>query len=191
VNGDDVTPVPSKDVPLHLYLSRQIVVDQFEAILYRPSFPACLKHSNINVMVHLLMAQGSHHLYLSVLGMPGMTAYTGLLQIGQPQSGETVVVSAVKYVVFCLPPAIPTTFAPLILAICPTTEPTAPDLTDELGFDAAIDYKQDDFAQQLEAAVPDGIDVYFENVGGAISDEVYYMLKLHHIPERVQIDLSV
>ncbi|RRJ18957.1 NADP-dependent oxidoreductase, partial [Pseudomonas aeruginosa] len=46
-------------------------------------------------------------------------------------------------------------------------------LTDELGFDAAIDYKQDDFTQQLEAAVPDGIDVYFENVGGAISDEVF------------------
>ena len=56
-------------------------------------------------------------------------------------------------------------------------------LTDELGFDAAIDYKQDDFAQQLEAAVPDGIDVYFENVGGAISDEVFkYLNRFARVP---------
>lgn len=124
VNGDDVTPVPSKDVPLHLYLS--------------------------------------------VLGMPGMTAYTGLLQIGQPQSGETVVVSAASGAVGSVVGQIAKIKGAKVVGIAGGKQKTAY-LTDELGFDAAIDYKQDDFAQQLEAAVPDGIDVYFENVGGAIS----------------------
>lgn len=122
VNGDDVTPVPSKDVPLHLYLS--------------------------------------------VLGMPGMTAYTGLLQIGQPKSGETVVVSAASGAVGSVVGQIAKIKGAKVVGIAGGKQKTAY-LTDELGFDAAIDYKQDDFTQQLEAAVPDGIDVYFENVGGA------------------------
>jgi len=131
VNGDDVTPVPSKDVPLHLYLS--------------------------------------------VLGMPGMTAYTGLLQIGQPQSGETVVVSAASGAVGSVVGQIAKIKGAKVVGIAGGKQKTTY-LTDELGFDAAIDYKQNDFAQQLEAAVPDGIDVYFENVGGAISDEVFKYL---------------
>ncbi|EKO0831376.1 NADP-dependent oxidoreductase [Staphylococcus pseudintermedius] len=96
------------------------------------------------------------YLYLSVLGMPGMTAYTGLLQIGKPKANETVVVSAASGAV----------------GIAGGEKKTAY-LTNELGFDAAIDYKSSDFATQLEAAVPDGVDVYFENVGGAVSDEVF------------------
>ena len=105
VNGDDVTPVPSKDVPLHLYLS--------------------------------------------VLGMPGMTAYTGLLQIGQPQSGETVVVSAASGAVGSVVGQIAKIKGAKVVGIAGGKQKTAY-LTDELGFDATIDYKQDDFAQQLE-----------------------------------------
>lgn len=138
VNGDDVTPVPSKDVPLHLYLS--------------------------------------------VLGMLGMTAYTGLLQIGQPQSGETVVVSAASGAVGSVVGQIAKIKGAKVVGIAGGKQKTTY-LTDELGFDAAIDYKQDDFAQQLEAAVPDGIDVYFENVGGAISDEVFkYLNRFARVP---------
>lgn len=122
------------------------------------------------------------HLYLSVLGMPGMTAYTGLLQIGQPQSGETVVVSAASGAVGSVVGQIAKIKGAKVVGIAGGKQKTTY-LTDELGFDAAIDYKQDDFAQQLEAAVPDGIDVYFENVGGAISDEVFkYLNRFARVP---------
>ena len=100
--------------------------------------------------------------------MPGMTAYTGLLQIGQPKSGETVVVSAASGAVGSVVGQIAKIKGAKVVGIAGGKQKTTY-LTDELGFDAAIDYKQDDFAQQLEASVPDGIDVYFENVGGAIS----------------------
>ncbi|MCV7477435.1 zinc-binding dehydrogenase [Staphylococcus warneri] len=95
-----------------------------------------------------------------------MTAYTGLLQIGQPKSGETVVVSAASGAVGSVVGQIAKIKGAKVVGIAGGKQKTAY-LTDELGFDAAIDYKQDDFTQQLEAAVPDGIDVYFENVGGA------------------------
>lgn len=112
------------------------------------------------------------YLYLSVLGMPGMTAYTGLLQIGKPQANETVVVSAASGAVGSVVGQIAKIKGARVVGIAGGEKKTAY-LTNELGFDAAIDYKSSDFATQLEAAVPDGVDVYFENVGGAVSDEVF------------------
>ena len=113
------------------------------------------------------------HLYLSVLGMPGMTAYTGLLQMVSHNLARRLS-SAASGAVGSVVGQIAKIKGAKVVGIAGGKQKTY--LTDELGFDAAIDYKQDDFAQQLEAAVPDGIDVYFENVGGAISDEVFKYL---------------
>lgn len=122
------------------------------------------------------------YLYLSVLGMPGMTAYTGLLQIGKPQEGETVVVSAASGAVGSVVGQIAKIKGARVVGIAGGEKKTSY-LKDVLGFDAVIDYKRDDFTQQLKSAVPDGIDVYFENVGGEVSDEVFkYLNKFARIP---------
>ncbi|MDU9292364.1 NADP-dependent oxidoreductase [Staphylococcus coagulans] len=112
------------------------------------------------------------YLYLSVLGMPGMTAYTGLLEIGKPKQGETVVVSAASGAVGSVVGQIAKIKGARVVGIAGGDEKTSY-LTDTLGLDVAVDYKRDDFAEKLEQAVPDGIDVYYENVGGALSDEVF------------------
>ncbi len=112
------------------------------------------------------------YLYLSVLGMPGMTAYTGLLEIGKPKQGETVVVSAASGAVGSVVGQIAKIKGARVVGIAGGDEKTSY-LTDTLGFDVVVDYKRDDFAEKLEQAVPDGIDVYYENVGGALSDEVF------------------
>ncbi|MEP9852374.1 NADP-dependent oxidoreductase [Staphylococcus aureus] len=111
------------------------------------------------------------HLYLSVLGMPGQTAYHGLLKIGQPQEGETVVVSAASGAVGSVVGQIAKLKGAYVVGIAGGPE-KAKYLTDELNFDVSIDYKVDDFSEQLASALPNGVDVYYENVGGAIGDEV-------------------
>ncbi len=109
--------------------------------------------------------------YLGVLGMPGMTAYFGLLNTGQPQAGETVVVSGAAGAVGTVVGQIAKIKGCRVVGIA-----GGPDkcryLEQELGFDAAVDYRADDFAAQLKAACPKGIDVYFDNVGGDILDLV-------------------
>ena len=112
---------------------------------------------------------------LGVLGMPGMTAYTGLLNIGRPKSGETVVVAAASGPVGSLVGQIARLKGARAVGIA-----GGPDkcryLTDELGFDAAVDHRGSDLPQALAAACPDGIDVYFENVGGAVFEAVLPLL---------------
>lgn len=112
------------------------------------------------------------HLYLSVLGMPGQTAYHGLLKIGKPQAGETVVVSAASGAVGSVVGQIAKIKGARVVGIAGGEEKTDY-LTSTLGFDAAVDYKDDNYPQLLEETVPDGVDVYFENVGGPVSDEVF------------------
>ncbi|MBF9233317.1 NADP-dependent oxidoreductase [Microvirga alba] len=112
---------------------------------------------------------------LGVLGMPGMTAYTGLLNIGQPKSGETVVVAAAAGPVGSLVGQIAKLKGCRAVGIA-----GGPDkcryLVEELGFDAAIDHYAADMPDKLRAACPKGIDVYFENVGGAVWDAVFPLL---------------
>lgn len=108
---------------------------------------------------------------LGVLGMPGFTAYSGLLTIGDPKPGETVVVAAALGPVGSAVGQIARIKGARAVGIAGGAEKVA-HLTDEFGFDAAIDHRADDFADQLAAATPDGIDVYFENVGGAVFDAV-------------------
>jgi NADPH-dependent curcumin reductase CurA len=107
-----------------------------------------------------------------VLGMPGMTAYFGLLDVGQPKPGETVVVSAASGAVGQVVGQIARIMGCRVVGIAGGPKKCA-FVTDELGFDACLDYKAGkDLDAALRAACPNGIDVYFDNVGGTISDAV-------------------
>jgi len=112
---------------------------------------------------------------LGVLGMPGMTAYTGLLTIGAPKPGETLVVAAAAGPVGSLVGQIGKIKGCRVVGIAGGAAKCR-FLTDELGFDAAIDHRSADMASLLAAACPDGIDVYFENVGGAVWQAVFPLL---------------
>ncbi len=109
--------------------------------------------------------------YLSVLGMTGMTAYFGLLDTGQPKPGETVVVSAAAGAVGAVVGQIAKIKGCRVVGIAGGAEKCSY-IVDELGFDAAIDYKSnsEEVKQSLRKQCPKGIDVYFDNVGGAILD---------------------
>jgi hypothetical protein len=104
---------------------------------------------------------------LGVLGMPGMTAYVGLLDIGQPKPGDTVVVSAASGAVGAVVGQIAKIKGCRAVGIAGGKD-KCEYVVNELGFDACIDYKRDDFPAKLQAACPKGVDVYFENVGGAV-----------------------
>ena len=112
---------------------------------------------------------------LGVLGMPGMTAYAGLLEIGKPRGGETVVVSAASGAVGSVVGQIAKVKGARAVGIA-----GGPDkckyVKEELGFDDCIDHRAPDFAEKLKAACPKGIDVYFENVGGAVFEAVFPLL---------------
>jgi hypothetical protein len=119
---------------------------------------------------------------LGVLGMPGFTAYGGLRVIGKPAPGETVVVAAASGPVGSLVGQLAKIAGARAVGIAGGPEKCAY-VKDELRFDAAIDHKGADFAAQLAAACPDGIDVYFENVGGAIWQAVLPLLnKFARVP---------
>ena len=119
------------------------------------------------------MAQPS--LALGVLGMPGFTAYMGLLDIGQPKSGETVVVAAASGAVGSVVGQIARIKGCRIVGIAGGIEKCRY-VIDELGFDDCIDHHAADFPERLAAACVDGIDVYFESVGGAVFDAVLPLL---------------
>jgi len=112
---------------------------------------------------------------LGVLGMPGFTAYGGLHVIGKPKPGETVVVAAASGPVGSLVGQLARIAGARAVGIAGGPEKCAY-VKGELGFDAAVDHKAPDFATQLSAACPKGIDVYFENVGGAVWQAVLPLL---------------
>ncbi len=115
---------------------------------------------------------------LGVLGMPGLTAYFGLLEIGRPEAGETVVVSAAAGAVGAAVGQIAKIRGCRAVGIA-GTDAKVDYVTRELGFDAGINYQTtDDLGAALAAACPDGIDVYFDNVGGATTDTVLQQINL-------------
>jgi NADPH-dependent curcumin reductase CurA len=119
---------------------------------------------------------------LGVLGMPGFTAYGGLRVIGKPAPGETVVVAAASGPVGSLVGQLAKMAGARAVGIAGGPEKCAY-VKDELGFDAAVDHKGVDFAARLKSACPDGIDVYFENVGGAVWQAVLPLLnKFARVP---------
>jgi NADPH-dependent curcumin reductase len=107
--------------------------------------------------------------HLGTLGMPGMTAYFGLLEIGKPKEGDTVVVSGAAGAVGSVVGQIARIKGCRAVGIAGGEEKCR-HIVDELGFDAAIDYKAENVYQALRRHCPDGIDVYFDNVGGEILD---------------------
>lgn len=109
---------------------------------------------------------------LHVLGMPGLTAYFGLLYIGQPKEGETVVISGASGAVGSIVGQIAKLKGCRVVGIAGADDKCS-FLTEELGFDAAINYKTtENLRKALKEACPNGVDVYFDNVGGAVSDAV-------------------
>ncbi len=112
---------------------------------------------------------------LGVLGMPGLTAWAGLTRIGQPKAGETLVVAGASGPVGATVGQIGRILGLRVVGIAGGPEKCA-HVVDALGFDDCIDYKSEGFAQALEKAVPGGIDIYFENVGGAVFDAVMPLL---------------
>jgi NADPH-dependent curcumin reductase CurA len=115
--------------------------------------------------------------YLGVLGMTGLTAWVGMRDIGKPQPGETVVVSAAAGAVGSVAGQIAKLEGARVVGIAGGPEKCAL-LTERLGFAAAVDYKAPDWHDQLVAATPDGIDVDFENVGGEVMDAILARLNL-------------
>jgi NADPH-dependent curcumin reductase CurA len=115
--------------------------------------------------------------YLSVLGMPGLTAYFGLLDVGQPKAGETVVVSGAAGAVGQVAGQIAKLKGCRVVGIAGGTDKCRW-VVDDLGFDAAIDYKAEPVGKALRQHCPKGIDVYFDNVGGDILDAALGALAL-------------
>jgi NADPH-dependent curcumin reductase CurA len=113
--------------------------------------------------------------YLGTLGMPGMTAYFGLLDVGQAKSGETVVVSGAAGAVGMVTGQIGKIKGCRVVGIAGGPEKCRY-LVQELGFDVAIDYKGEDIKKALKQHCPKGVDVYFDNVGGEILDAVLTQL---------------
>lgn len=114
---------------------------------------------------------------LSVFGITGLTAYFGLMEIGQPQAGETVVLSGAAGATGSVAGQIAKLQGCRVVGLAGTDEKCAW-LTHELGFDAAINYRTQDVTAALKNACPDGIDVYFDNVGGETLEIVINQLAL-------------
>src|SRR4029079_10611959 len=112
---------------------------------------------------------------LGVLGMPGLTAYTGLTNIGQPQSGETLVVSAASGAVGSVVGQIGRIKGCRVVGIAGGAAKCRY-VQEELAFDVCLDHHEPNLAERLQAACPRGIDVYFENVGGQVLEAVLPLL---------------
>jgi len=116
--------------------------------------------------------------FLGVLGVTGITAYFGMMEIAKPQKGETLVVSAAAGATGSIAGQIGRIHGCRVVGIAGGAE-KCKWLTDDLGFDAAVDYKQPDWKEKLAAATPKGVDINFENVGGEIMHAVIDGMNLH------------
>jgi len=116
--------------------------------------------------------------FLGTLGMPGFTAYFGLLRIGEPKAGETVLVSGAAGAVGSIVGQIAKIKGCRVVGIAGGPE-KCDYIINELGFDAAIDYKAGSLRADMKRTCPDGIDVYFDNVGGEILDTALTRLNMH------------
>lgn len=115
---------------------------------------------------------------LCVLALPGMTAYQGLMNIGKPKAGETLVVSGAAGSVGSMVGQIAKAEGLTVIGTAGSDE-KCQWLTEELGFDAAINYKSDTLLEELKAAAPNGVDLYFENTGGAVQHAVFELMNAH------------
>ena len=134
-------------------------------------------HAAIQSKIVRKIARGTHPIttQLGVLGMPGFTAYGGLKEIGKPKKGETVVVAAASGPVGSLVGQLAKLDGARAVGIAGGPEKCAY-VKNELQFDASVDHRSPNFRQALKAACPDGIDVYYENVSGAVWQAVLPLL---------------
>jgi NADPH-dependent curcumin reductase len=116
--------------------------------------------------------------FLGVLGFTGLTAYFGMMEIAKPEKGETLVVSAAAGATGSIAGQIGKIHGCRVVGIAGGDD-KCKWLTDDLGFDAAVNYKRPDWKEQLAAATPKGIDIDFENVGGEIMQAVLNRMNLH------------
>ena len=117
--------------------------------------------------------------FIGVLGMPGLTAYFGLLDIGQPKPGETVLVSGAAGAVGSAVGQIAKLKGCRVVGVAGSDEKVR-HVTDDLGFDAAFNYRGvTDYVAKLKEFCPAGIDVYFDNVGGELTDAVFQVMNVH------------
>lgn len=128
--------------------------------------------------LQLLPADVPAEAVLCVLSLPGLTAYQGLMEIGKPKAGETLVVSGAAGSVGSMVGQIAKAEGLRVIGTAGTDEKCRW-LEDELGFDEAINYKSDDLAEQLGEATPDGVDLYFENTGGDVQHIVFNRMNAH------------
>ncbi|MGC1330963.1 NADP-dependent oxidoreductase [Pseudomonas sp.] len=131
--------------------------------------------SNGDDLIVLPAGIPSPSLALGVLGMPGMTAYMGLTHIGQPKAGETLVVAAASGAVGSVVGQVAKLKGLKVVGVAGGADKCRY-VVDELGFDACLDHKSPTFAQDLAKACDKGIDIYFENVGGAVFEAVMPLL---------------
>ena len=117
-------------------------------------------------------------LYLSLFGLTGMTAYFGLLSVGEPKEGDTVLVSGAAGATGSIVGQIAKIKGCHVVGIA-GGQKKCDYIINELGFDGAIDYKSGDLARELKTNCPDGVDVYFDNVGGDILDLVLTRINLN------------
>ena len=107
--------------------------------------------------------------------MPGLTAYFGLFEVGRPEPGDTVVVSAASGAVGAVVGQLAKMAGCRVVGIA-GTKPKVDYIVDELGFDRGVSYRDEDFRSNLAASCPDGVNVYFDNVGGDVTDAVFDVL---------------
>lgn len=115
--------------------------------------------------------------YLGPLGVNGLTAYFGLFRVGQPQPGETIMVSAAAGSVGHLVGQMAKIHGCTVVGVCGSDE-KGQVLTDRLGFDAAVNYRDANFRQTLKEATPEGVDVYFDNTGGHVLGSALFRLNV-------------
>ena len=128
--------------------------------------------------VRVVQVRGPLTHHLSVLGVTGLTAYLGLLEVGGPQKGETVAVSAAAGATGNVVGQIARIKGCRVVGIAGSDEKNAM-LQRDLGFDATVNYKSETLREDLRAACPNGIDVYFDNVGGSLLDSVLTRMNMH------------
>ncbi len=131
----------------------------------------CIKNADDELVRPINLEQGTLGMHLGVIGMPGRTGYWGLKEVGKPQAGETLVVAAASGAVGSVVGQMAKALGLRAVGVAGGEE-KCNYVKNELGFDDCIDYKAPDFEKNLAAACPNGVDVYFENVGGAVSEAV-------------------
>lgn len=125
----------------------------------------------------LIPASHDPILYLGPLGVSGLTAYFGLLDVGQPAKGDTVLVSAAAGSVGHIVGQIAKIKGARVVGVC-GSDAKGELLVSDLGFDTAVNYKDDDFRRTLKEATPDGVDVYFDNTGGMVLGSALFRMNV-------------